>query len=113
MDKFEINIVNKHSHVKTEWDYYIGRGSKLGNPYTSKRNSKYPNVIIVNSKEEAIELYEKYLVEQLEDNEYDIYTAFAGMLLILHKYNKINLVCYCSPQPCHGNIIKKYLKQLL
>jgi hypothetical protein len=30
-----ITVVNKYKHTPTENDVYIGRGSALGNPFTS------------------------------------------------------------------------------
>ena len=36
-----INIVNKKDHAPTDRDFYIGRGSVFGNPFTSKESLDY------------------------------------------------------------------------
>lgn len=66
---------------------YIGRPTKWGNPYII--GDQY-------TREEAIQKYEKYLTNNPE----------------LIRQAKIelkgkDLVCYCAPLKCHGDILLK------
>lgn len=49
-----IYVVNKHKHTPTETDVYIGRGSDLGNPYTSIKDGKTKARYVVDSREESV-----------------------------------------------------------
>lgn len=83
-----INIKNKE-----HYDVYIGRGSKYGNPFTHMKHLG-GNLIIVDSRAEAINKYKEYLLNNIE-------------LLNQAKQElrgKI-LGCYCHPLPCHGDIL--------
>lgn len=106
-----IQIVNKLKHIETEYDFYIGRPSVLSNPYSHNKNSKYAKYF-VNTRKEAINEYELYFNDKIKTN-----TKFSieidKMLEIYNKYGKLNLVCFCYPKSCHGDILKKYLMNIL
>jgi|TARA_B110000305_G_C19258308_1_gene548238 hypothetical protein len=82
---------------KSEYDVYIGRPSKWGNPYSSKTGTlaKYR----VGSKSEAISNYETYL----ESNE--------PLIKELVELNGKILGCWCKPKPCHGDVLVKLIKK--
>jgi hypothetical protein len=73
-------------------EVYIGRGSKWGNPYTHLHGTSAP--WIVDSREDAIRLYEEWLLSQP-----DLVTAAKTELK-----GKV-LGCYCKPLDCHGDIL--------
>ena len=104
----KINIVNSRTHASTNNDYYIGRGSVFGNPYTSKDIAKTKALFKCSSKEEAIEKYKTYLNKKILDKDKEICDKLNEMYLVLLKTD-INLVCYCSPKKCHGEIIRDIL----
>lgn len=52
-----IKVVNKHKHESTDNDIYIGRGSPLGNKYSSKPSSK--DVIRTDSRKSSVKKYKK------------------------------------------------------
>lgn len=66
---------------------YIGRPSKWGNPFV---------IGIDGNREEVIEKYEKYLKSKRNLIE-----------LIKRELKGKDLVCYCAPQSCHGDILLK------
>lgn len=69
---------------------YVGRPTKWGNPY---KLSMY-------SLEDALRLYEEWLVKQL-DKDPDFIELLRGK----------DLVCFCKlTAPCHADIISKYLE---
>ena len=83
---------------KDDYDVYIGRGSKWGNPYTHKSNTKAKYV--VGSRKEAIEKYERYLVNNKE------------LMDSLSELVGKTLGCYCKPKSCHGDILLKHINNI-
>jgi hypothetical protein len=65
---------------------YIGRPSKWGNPYTVE---KY-------GRTQAIQLYEQHLIS-------------SKLVKQVSKLRNKILLCYCSPKPCHGDVLAKYI----
>lgn len=102
-----IQVVNKYKHVPTKDDCFIGRPSPLGNPYSHMAGTTA--IFTVSSREEAVQKYEEYLTSAVNDNvrvktEIDrlVQKAVSGDL---------NLVCYCKPKACHGDVIKKVIEE--
>ena len=103
---------NTESHDDQCTDFYIGRGSILGNPYTDKPLDKTLAIYHVNTREEAIARYDSYFDMMYKGNKE--YREMIDMLYLLYKNGEtIYLGCYCKPLPCHGDIIKKKLEQRL
>jgi hypothetical protein len=86
--------------VTTKWDksmtHYIGRPSVFGNPYPM-RNETNP------------ETARKFVIDQFE-----AYARTNSVLLtcIRELPEDAVLGCYCSPLPCHGDVIIKIWKEL-
>lgn len=92
--KMETRVVNLY---KEKFDIYIGRAGKGQNGY-------YGNPFPLLKGEErgsSLEKYAKYFYERLEKDE-----EFKNNI---HALKGKTLGCFCKPQPCHGDIIKKYL----
>lgn len=106
-----IKVVNKRTHTPTEYDIYIGRPTPLGNPYSHLDYSKH-GTIKVASRDEAVRLYESWLQKQ-----WDEYTVAAetmdDMIDTYRKTGHINLVCWCAPLSCHGDVIKRKMEEIL
>ena len=91
---------------KEDYDVYIGRGispktgklSKWGCPYSYKLDTIAE--FKVDTREEAIQMYENYLLNNKE------------LFDSLHELKYKTLGCWCKPQSCHGDIIKKYVDKL-
>ncbi len=105
-----IEVVNKKSHEPTRHDFYIGRGSVLGNRYSSKPSSK-EYVERVDSRQEAIKKFSKWLKNQVKYENEIVILKLYEILLHEKKYSQVNLVCYCKPKACHGDVIKAVLKK--
>lgn len=72
-------------HCKKEpYDIYIGRPSKWGNPYEIGKDG---------SRSEVISKYESYLRNSPE------------LLQDIKSLKGLRLGCWCSPSPCHGDIL--------
>lgn len=78
-----IRIVNKN---KSNFDIYIGRGSKWGNPF---------KIGIDGTRAEVIVKYEQYIRNT------------PILIESLYELKDKTLGCYCHPLPCHGDILKK------
>ena len=60
-----IIVVNKYKHTPTENDVYIGRGSVLGNPFTSIKDKTTKVEFICESREESVERFKEYILSKI------------------------------------------------
>lgn len=88
----ETRVVNKY---KEEYDVYIGRGSKWGNPFSHKEGTKAE--FLVEDRGMAISAYRRYLWDNLR-------TGRLKPEELLELDGK-RLGCFCKPQDCHGDVI--------
>ncbi len=79
-----MKVLNKHIHSIPENAVYIGRGSKWGNPYI---------IGVDGNRMLCIQKYKEYIMQKPE------------LLACLPELLGKNLVCYCKPQPCHGDVL--------
>lgn len=70
---------------RDEFDVYIGRGSKWGNPYIIGRDG---------TREEVIDKYRKYMVMRRKN-----------LLNDLEELEGKRLGCWCAPRACHGDVL--------
>jgi len=75
---------------KEEYDVYIGRGSKWGNPFIIGKDG---------TREEVIEKYRDYILSK------------KSLLVCLPELKDKILGCWCSPKPCHGDILIELVKE--
>ncbi len=104
-------VVNKYKHEKTSDDEYIGRGSLFGNPY-SHLPSKHSDVTLCADREEAIEAYREYFDDIMDScgcKHKDLKHKIRQLIMKLRFGGEVNLVCFCTPKSCHGDIIRDYL----
>ena len=103
-----IKICNNHFHQETDKDIYIARPSIFGNPW-SHMDSNYPDAIKTETRKEAVYNYIQYFLQQYKNNVE--FKEVVDSLVELHKQKQdINLVCYCSPNLCHGDVIKQFIE---
>ena len=93
-------------------NFYIGRGSVLGNPYTHITDKKTKAIYKAIDRDDAIEKYSHYF-----DLMYGSNLAFTNMVDAIYEMYKsgmdVYLECYCAPLRCHGDIIKEKLEARL
>lgn len=85
-----MTVLNKHRHNIPPDAVYIGRGSIWGNPFIIGKHG---------SRDEVIEKYVKYLRNRVKANE-------VSLQQLASLYRK-DLVCFCAPLKCHGDILMK------
>lgn len=88
----ETTVVNRR---RSEFDVYIGRGSKWGNDFSHRPGTKA--LVVVASVEEAIERFRQQLWERIQ--------VGAVTLEELSELRGKRLGCYCKPGPCHGDVL--------
>jgi hypothetical protein len=85
-------IVPKVVNLKTTpYDTYIGRGSKWGNPFSSKSNTKAK--FKTKSRKESIQKYREWILSNSE------------LLNSIRELKGKRLGCYCKPKSCHGDVL--------
>ena len=104
-----ITVVNKYKHTLTPYDIYIGRGSPLGNPYSHMDNTKAEHKVA--TREEAIQKYGEWLERARVNN--PLINGYLDKITNLAKDVDVYLVCFCKPQSCHGDVIKKLVDERL
>lgn len=96
-------------HCKRElYDIYIGRGrcpktgaiGEWGNPFTAIQHKKTAASYQVETVEEAVESYRKWLPTQ------------PRLMAKLHTLKGKVLGCWCHPKPCHGQPSIDLIEQL-
>ena len=83
---------------------YIGRGSIWGNPFTHLPLSRTKAQFQVKTEEESIVCFESWFRERLSND-----LNLRQKLLELDGHE---LVCYCKPAPCHGDVLIKLIEEL-
>ncbi len=79
--------MTKVVHCKREnYNVYIGRGSKWGNPYKIGKDG---------TRGEVITKYETYIMNKPE------------LLADIHELRGKVLGCYCKPKACHGDVLAR------
>jgi hypothetical protein len=128
----KINVKNIYHENKISWDnfcveevnIYCGRPTKLmplisplANPFKMKCKSDATAEEKEAERLQVIEFYRRLLWEEIRDKRDNGVTSerLATLLKIvdwLKQDKTINLYCYCSPKPCHCDVIKSCLEYL-
>jgi hypothetical protein len=109
-----IYVYNSHNEDFTlkPNNYYIGRPSVLGNPFTHNGVKTNLAKLAFKTREEAVEAYEKYFdIMYGKDNEFT--KAFDEIYEHYKNGEDIYLQCFCKPLACHGDIIANKLQKKL
>lgn len=80
-----MKVYNQNSKHVPKSAVYIGRPSKFSNPFEIDKDG---------TRKQVLEKYRKYLVLKPE-----------LVLLAKTELKGRDLICWCSPLPCHGNIL--------
>lgn len=90
-------------------DIYIGRPSPLGNPYPMAQES---------DRDTVVELYHQWLWNQIRwagdpTHEHTAYNELIRISRMVKAGKNVRLICWCSPAPCHGDIIVRAINWLI
>lgn len=97
-----IRICNLRNYElgKNEVLVRIDRMTVFGNPFRIARYS---------DRQAVIDKYRRWLWSQVKNRRGKLYQSLKDLLLIGKQNKTLVLGCFCHPQPCHGDIIKKCL----
>ena len=109
-----IYVYNAHNEDFTlkPNNYYIGRPSILGNPFTHNGVKTNLAKLAFKTREEAIEAYEKYF-DTMYGKDDEFTKAFDEIYEHYKNGEDIYLQCFCKPLACHGDIIANKLQKKL
>jgi hypothetical protein len=87
---------------KDDYDVYIGRPSKWGNPFSHIKDGKNIAKYIVNTRKESIEAYREWI------------TVGEGKHLLkdLIELRGKTLGCWCKPNSCHGDVLVELVNKI-
>jgi len=93
--KYQITVGNKRNGAK---GIYVGRPSALGNPFIVGRDGPAGSLI---------EPYRSWLAERISQKDTKVLAALQEIKSQVEAQGSITLVCWCSPNPCHANVIRE------
>jgi len=93
-----IKITNKKRGGKGE---YVGRPSVLGNPFPLRSEEE---------RERVIRRFEEWL-EQALKRDAKVRAEMNRLYSELIKKGSLELTCWCSPRPCHAEVIARKLAE--
>jgi hypothetical protein len=76
---------------KSDFDIYVGRPSKWGNPFEIGKDG---------TRKEVIEKYRKHILNSPD------------LMNDLHELDGKTLGCWCHPLPCHGDVLVELLSEV-
>lgn len=85
---------------------YVGRGSALGNPFTSIQGRQTKAEKVVGSRDESVDSYASWLRTKVADKDPKVMAE----LKAIQPGDKLG--CYCAPKRCHAEEIWKVWKDL-
>lgn len=81
-----------------DFDVYIGRGGKWGNPFSHKNRALA--TYKVSSRKESIEKHREWIKTQPD------------LIRDLHELKGKVLGCFCKPKKCHGDTLVEMVNEL-
>jgi hypothetical protein len=101
-------VVRRGSMLAGTWHRrYIGRPDVLGNPWSHLRSDLATQV---GSRTEAIKLYTERL-DSLPDDAPEL-VAIRELADRVRAGERVALECWCSPYPCHGDVLADRILKL-
>jgi len=97
-----VQVVSRRFGVQGGVQVYIGRPGVLGNPFKVGRDG---------SREQVIEKYRVWLWEAVQEKG-AVYRELVRLAGLHRAGEKVVLVCWCSPLPCHGDVVKRAVEWL-
>ena len=107
-----IYVYNRRIETHNKNDFYIGRGSVLGNPYSHIKDRKTKAIYEAKDRDDAIDKYSHYFDLMYGSNK--AFTQAVDEIYNAYKSGEdVFLGCFCHPLRCHGDVIKEKLEKRL
>ena len=107
-----IRVINKHraSQGERERAVYVGRGSVLGNPFKVKPHGPH-------ERGTTLPLYERHLRRLIAEKDAETCRELNRIYSMARDAQRagtdVLLMCFCSPKPCHGDVIRRIVEEQL
>jgi hypothetical protein len=115
MGKIYVYNLKNEDHTNEPNNFYVGRsktGNPLGNPFSHNGVRTSLAKLSFKTREEAINAYRLYFKESYGKNK-ALTDAFDKIYECYKKGEDVYLGCFCSPLPCHANVIAEELQKKL
>lgn len=100
----ELIVCNKRNPKRKNFVYIpIHRPYPLGNPFAMREDDERGAVI---------ERYQNAF-DHLYSTNKSFEKAVNEVIILLLKGDNVALECYCVPKPCHGNVIKEKILEII
>ncbi len=108
-----LQVVNRHTYSgpRDNSYVYIGRGTPLGNNWSHVPNTAAQYQAA--SREEAVGRYRQWLWKEVQNGKGPAFQALEQLQVRAAKGENVSLVCSCSPQLCHGDVVKSAIEHLV
>lgn len=103
---------NIEDYTNKKNNFYIGRPSILGNPFTHDGKRSNLAKLSFRTREEALEAYKMYFYEMMEGDD-DFKNAFNEIYEAYKSGEDVYLQCFCKPLKCHGDFLKEEMQKRL
>ena len=109
----DITVVNKRTYraMGAPWEVYIGRPSPLGNPFTSIKGRATLAEFQCDTRLESINRYAGWLQDQMFNKNSEVLAELDRLFALLLEHDKLVLICWCAPLPCHGDVLKTHFQE--
>lgn len=101
-----IRVHNQKTHGRNPGDFYIGRPSVLGNPFSHMSGTLAKNKVA--TRDEAVAAYKKWILQKLAENGPEK-KEFDRLVQHYKENHHMVLVCWYAPQKCHGDILAELI----
>ena len=91
-----MKVLNERTDKIPDDAVYVGRPSKWGNPMSIAEIKRlFPNINKQEAQQKAVDWYRSYLFAM---GNYELLSS-------IRQLKGKDLVCWCSPLPCHADIL--------
>jgi len=96
-----IEIFNLHKEKSSlPYEFIVDRTTVLGNPYYMDKE---------HSRDEVCDFYDDYLRDKIAEKDPAIINELNRLYSVYVRYGKLRLFCWCAPERCHAETIKRVL----
>ena len=94
-----VHLKRKNGQVVQDCDVYIGRACNQGGWHLPQSYWYNPYSVQKYGREEALRLYREHVIK------------LPNFLARLQELGSKRLGCWCTPEPCHGDVLKELYLQ--
>ena len=101
----KIRVLNRRTCAPKERSRgeYVGRPTILGNPY---------RIGVDGGREEVIALYRVWLHRMMDMRDEAVLGELKRLRELAKRPEGLILLCWCKPEKCHADVIKKVLESM-